>query len=211
MKRDFSECFLDVLKLKRVDFIVFYLIKLICQFKIVYLQLVTRKFTIMNSRISTKGTVSKDSIITVARTHKKIVRLDKFSPAWVVLNAKDAPGYSLELIDRIRIGVKKSDWKQLINSIGSTEREFEFVLPSSISSMQKKSVYSRETSERIYELARLFGLGYEVFDSKEDFKEWLMTPSRALGNKKPFELLDSSFGFEMVENEIVRIQHNVYS
>jgi uncharacterized protein (DUF2384 family) len=38
-----------------------------------------------------------------------------------------------------------------------------------------------------------------------------MTPSRTLGNKIPFELLDSSFGFEMVENEIVRIQYNVYS
>jgi putative toxin-antitoxin system antitoxin component (TIGR02293 family) len=95
--------------------------------------------------------------------------------------------------------------------LGSTEKEFADILPVSISSMQKKSVYGKETSERIYELAKLFGLGYEVFDSKEDFKNWLMTPSRALGDKKPFELLDSSFGFEMVENEIVRIQYNVYS
>ena len=77
--------------------------------------------------------------------------------------------------------------------------------------MQKKTVYSKETSESIYELARLFGLGYDVFDSKEDFKQWLMTPSRTLGNKIPFELLDSSFGFEMVENEIIRIKYNVYS
>jgi uncharacterized protein (DUF2384 family) len=38
-----------------------------------------------------------------------------------------------------------------------------------------------------------------------------MTPSKALGNKKPFDLLDCSFGFEIVENEIARIQHNVYS
>lgn len=138
-------------------------------------------------------------------------KLIKFSPSWVVLNGKDAPSYKMELIDRIREGVKKSDWKQLIQYIGSTEREFEHILPASISSMQKKVVYNKETSERIYELARLFGLGYDVFDSKEDFKKWLMTPSRTLGNKIPFELLDSSFGFEMVENEIVRIQYNVYS
>lgn len=137
--------------------------------------------------------------------------LEKFSPAWVVVHAKDASGYKFELIDRIREGVKKSEWKDLIASLGSTEKEFENILPASISTMQKKNVYSKETSERIYELARLFGLGFEVFDSKEDFKKWLMTPSRALGNKKPFELLDSSFGFEMVENEIVRIQYNVYS
>lgn len=137
--------------------------------------------------------------------------LDKFSPAWVVVNAKDAPGYKLELIDRIREGVRKNDWKTLISILGSTEKEFADILPASISSMQKKKVYSKETSERIYELARLFGKGFEVFDSHADFKMWLLTPSKALGNKKPFELLDSSFGFEMVENEIVRIQYNVYA
>ena len=132
-------------------------------------------------------------------------------PNWVVVNSQDAPGLKMELIVRIREGVKKRDWKQLINITGSTEKEFEHILPSSISSMQKKTVYGKETSERIYELARLFGLGYEVFDSKEDFKSWLMTPSRSLGNKIPFELLDSSFGFELVQNEIVRIKYNVYS
>lgn len=139
------------------------------------------------------------------------VRYKKFTPAWVVVNSKDAPGYKMELIERIRDGVKKNDWKQLIANIGATEKEFEDILPTSISSMQKKAVYGRETSERIYELARMFGLGYEVFDSKDDFREWLNTPSRPLGHKKPFELLDSSFGFEMVENEIIRIKYNVYS
>ncbi|MFK7785311.1 MAG: antitoxin Xre/MbcA/ParS toxin-binding domain-containing protein [Crocinitomicaceae bacterium] len=138
-------------------------------------------------------------------------KVEEFSPAWVVINPKDAPGYQMEVIDRIRHGVKKSDWKQLIHKINSTEKEFENVLPASISSMQKKKVYGKETSERIYEVARLFGLGYEVFDSKEDFKNWLMTPSQSLGDKTPFDLLDSSLGFEMVQNEIIRVQYNVYS
>lgn len=153
----------------------------------------------------------KSTIVRVSRKAIKESNLTKFSPSWVVLNSKDAPGYKMELIGRIREGVKKTDWKQLIQYTESTEKEFEHILPASISSMQKKTVYSKETSERIYELARLFGLGYDVFDSKEDFKKWLMTPSMTLGNKMPFELLDSSFGFEMVENEIVRIQYNVYS
>ncbi len=135
----------------------------------------------------------------------------RFSPAWVVGNHKEAPGYNMELIDRIRLGVKKSDWKELIQRIGHTEKELEGLLPASISSMQKKKVYGKETSERIYELAKLYGLGYEVFDTKEDFKGWLMSPSKAFGGKCPFDLLDSSFGFELVEQEIIRIQYNVYS
>lgn len=140
-----------------------------------------------------------------------LLAFDKFSPSWFVVHPHDAPGLQLELIYRIREGVKKTDWKDLISYIESTEKEFDNILPTSISSMQKKEVYDKETSERIYELARLFGLGYEVFDTKDDFKNWLKTPSRSLGNKLPFELLDSSFGFDMVENEIVRIQYNVYS
>lgn len=158
--------------------------------------------------ISKSKQVSKDVIPSKVKGKRSYV---KFSPSWVVYHIKDAPGFKLELIDRIRTGVKKDDWKELIESIGAKEKEFEFILPTSISSMQKKKVYSRETSERIYEISRLFGLGYEVFDSPEIFKEWLLTPSKTLGNKKPFELLDSSFGFELVENEIIRIQYNVYS
>lgn len=161
------------------------------------------------SKYSRLGKVSARSRVVKKPKNLKIPA--KFSPSWVVMNSKEAPGNKIELISRIRKGVKKSDWKQFITYTDSTEKEFENILPSSISSMQKKSVYGKETSERIYELARLFGLGYEVFDTKEDFKNWLMTPLKTLGNRIPFELLDNSFGFEMVENEIIRIQYNVYS
>jgi len=148
---------------------------------------------------------------TPSRPQKSVKNFRKFSPTWVVYNMKDTPGHKLELIDRIREGVNKADWKELIDNIGATEKELAFILPNSISSMQKNEIYGKNTSERIYELAKLFGLGYQIFDSREDFKKWLMTPSIPLGNKKPFELLDSSLGFELVENEIIRIQYNVYS
>ncbi|GAA4146519.1 hypothetical protein GCM10022216_31540 [Sphingobacterium kyonggiense] len=142
---------------------------------------------------------------------KVVAKFKEFSPSWVVHHAKNEPGFNVELIERIRKGVRKSDWKDLIAVIGSNEKDFEHILPTSISSMQKKEVYDLETSERIYEISRLFGLGYEVFDSPDKFKNWLFTTSRALGNKKPFDLLDSSLGFTIVENEIIRIQYNVYS
>jgi len=157
--------------------------------------------------------VTTDKAIKPYPTNKveKINYVTEFSPTWVLGNANSTPNFKMDLISKIRDGVKKTDWKQLLHFTSSTEKEFENILPASISSMQKNSVYNKETSERIYELARLFGLGYEVFDTKDDFKKWLMTPSKPLGNKIPFELLDSSFGFEMVENEIVKIQYNVYS
>ena len=182
-------------------------------FIVVYLQAPYRINTIMSTKPTPKeiAQLTRRLKVTASKNVAIPKRTAKFSPAWVVVNPRESPDFNLELINRIRRGVKKSDWKDLINKIGATEKEFENILPASISSMQKKTVYGKETSERIYELAKLFGLGYEVFDTKEDFKNWLTTPSRTLGNKKPFELLDSSLGFEMVENEITRIQYNVYS
>jgi len=38
----------------------------------------------------------------------------RFSPAWVILHIKDASNYKMGLIDRIRNGVEKADWKKLI-------------------------------------------------------------------------------------------------
>lgn len=179
---------------------------------IVYLLLVNSKYTVMSGAKNLKTgkrKISSDGFISISDTKKS--RFDEFSPSWVVVHAEEGQRFKIKLIDRIREGVKKSEWKDLISYLESTEKEFAEILPTSISSMQKKEVYDQETSERIYEVARLFGLGFEVFDTKADFKNWLMTPSRVLGDKKPFELLDSSLGFELVENEIVRIQYNVYS
>lgn len=136
--------------------------------------------------------------------------VEEFSPTWMVENTEHASASSLKVIEKIRTGVTKNAWKQLLASIGATEKELEFLLPTSISSMQKREVYGKETSERIYEVAKLFGLGHEVFDTKEDFRNWLQTPSKVLGGVPPFQLLDSSLGFSLVENAIERIRYNVY-
>lgn len=135
---------------------------------------------------------------------------NKYSPSWVLDNSDDSPAYKLALIEKIRTGVTKKEWKDFIKYIEVDEKDFEKILPSSKRKMQNKNIFNQETSERIYEISHLFGLGYEVFDSPEKFKNWLFTHSKALGNKKPFDFLDSSLGFIVVENEITRVQYNVY-
>ena len=137
--------------------------------------------------------------------------VEEWSPVWMVENTNYGSDAQLRLIEKIRSGVTKHAWKQLLSNIGATEKELECILPTSISSMQKREVYAKETSERIYQIARLFGLGHEVFDTKEDFRNWLHTPSKVLGGVPPFELLDSSLGFSLVENAIERVRYNVYS
>jgi putative toxin-antitoxin system antitoxin component (TIGR02293 family) len=66
-------------------------------------------------------------------------------------------------------------------------------------------------SERIIELAEVLYLGSRVFGDEEKFKLWLDTPSYPLGSIKPIDLLEDSYGKEMVIGELIRIEHGIFA
>ena len=65
--------------------------------------------------------------------------------------------------------------------------------------------------KKIIELAEVTNYGKEVFDSTEQFYLWLNTPSYALGNLKPTELLKDSYGKELVMGELNRIEQGIFA
>lgn len=64
-------------------------------------------------------------------------------------------------------------------------------------------------SEKIIEMAEVTKVGLDVFGDMEKLKLWLNTPSFALGNLKPIELLKDSYGKELVISELIRINHGI--
>ena len=66
-------------------------------------------------------------------------------------------------------------------------------------------------TEKIIELAEVTNFGKDVFDTTEQFYLWLNTPSFALGNLKPAELLKDSYGKELVMAELNRIDHGIFA
>ena len=74
----------------------------------------------------------------------------------------------------------------------------------------KDHVFKPFISEKIFELAEVIALGNIVFDSPDDFRIWLLTPSISLGKEKPISLLDNSYGMELVIAELNRIEHGVF-
>lgn len=74
----------------------------------------------------------------------------------------------------------------------------------------KDYVYKSLQSERIFELAEVVNLGNAVFDSPEHFQIWLNTPSVALEREKPLDLLNSSYGKDLIIAELNRIEYGVF-
>ncbi|MBK8415461.1 MAG: DUF2384 domain-containing protein [Bacteroidetes bacterium] len=119
----------------------------------------------------------------------------------------------LSFIEIIRSGIQFKIFLVFANSSPFTLNEWSNFLHISERTMQR---YEREKrrfdslqSEKILEIAMLYKKGIEVFASSEKFNSWLETDNLALGKTKPKSFFDSSFGINLLKDELTRIEYGV--
>lgn len=66
-------------------------------------------------------------------------------------------------------------------------------------------------TDRILQIQFLFQHGAAVFGTADQFNAWMNQNSIALGGVKPKELLDTAFGIQLIDAEIGRIEHGIFS
>jgi putative toxin-antitoxin system antitoxin component (TIGR02293 family) len=66
-------------------------------------------------------------------------------------------------------------------------------------------------TDRILQIQFLFQHGAAVFGTSDQFNAWMNHNSIALGGVKPKELLDTAFGIQLIDAEIGRIEHGIFS
>ncbi|MFA5298927.1 MAG: antitoxin Xre/MbcA/ParS toxin-binding domain-containing protein [Lutibacter sp.] len=137
------------------------------------------------------------------RVHRKDVTYNKFFADKMLI------------VKSIRSGIPYTLFKLIKDITPFTENDWATFLDISTKSLQR---YKKESdyvfkpihSEKIIELAEVTNLGKDIFDSTEQFYTWLNSPSLALGNIKPIELLKDSYGKEIVINELNRIDQGIF-
>lgn len=120
---------------------------------------------------------------------------------------------TLALIERVREGIDYNTFSTIVADTPFELKDWSHYLDLSERTLQRykkeNSRFSPIHTEKILELALLNLRGIEVFGNEENFHTWLNSKSVALGGIKPRELMDSSFGIEMVRDELGRIEHGV--
>lgn len=119
------------------------------------------------------------------------------------------------VVSVIRQGVPHALFMSIKDLAPFSDQDWSNFLDISLKSLQRykidtEHIFKSIHSEKIIELAEVTSVGQEVFDSNEKFAIWLNTPSHALGNMKPMELLSDSYGKEMVLNELNRIDQGIF-
>jgi len=73
----------------------------------------------------------------------------------------------------------------------------------------ENKIFEPVQSEKILELLMLFRNGIFVFGDKQNFETWMSSKSIALGGIQPKQLLDTSYGINLLKDELTRIEHGV--
>lgn len=118
------------------------------------------------------------------------------------------------IIAVIRQGVPYSIFDLIQRYTPFTENDWANFLDISTKSLQRYKAdpqhhFKSSHSEKIIEMAEVTKVGLDVFGEMEKLRLWLNTPSFALGKLKPIELLNDSYGKEMVISELHRINHGI--
>lgn len=113
-----------------------------------------------------------------------------------------------------RTGIKKRALLNLAANIDLSVRAIAALLNVTERTLQRKGesdLLDASTSEQVLQIAEVFSRGSEVFGSAADFREWIGAENKALGGKRPMELLSSRFGAQMVLDILGRIEHGAFS
>jgi putative toxin-antitoxin system antitoxin component (TIGR02293 family) len=120
---------------------------------------------------------------------------------------------ALSLVKMVRHGVQFDVFDSFANRSPFSLNEWSGYLHLSERTLQRyrseKRTFDPLQSEKIIEIALFYNKGVEVFGTPEKFNSWLESDSLALGKIKPKLLLDSSFGINMLIDELTAIEYGI--
>ncbi|HEY0611135.1 MAG TPA: antitoxin Xre/MbcA/ParS toxin-binding domain-containing protein [Chitinophaga sp.] len=122
-------------------------------------------------------------------------------------------GY-FEFIQLSRDGIIKKALMNLSQQLSFSLAEVARILHISERTLQRygdDEKLSADTSERAILLSQLYQHGTQVFGDLENFKEWMRTPLPAFNYQPPISLLDTTFGFQLIQDELGKIAHGIFA
>lgn len=117
------------------------------------------------------------------------------------------------LIELTRHGLPGRAIDTLAEVLGITITELSLYLHVSGRTLMRhrEKLLDKHLSDHLITVGTVVARCTELFQSREKAARWLKTPSIALGNCRPLDLLDTTAGATMVLNLLGRIEHGVFS
>lgn len=118
----------------------------------------------------------------------------------------------LDLDEAIARGLPAASLQALLEEASLSAADLAPVIPerTQLASRSRERL-TPEQSDRLARLARLLSIADETLGSAEKAWLWMERPNRALGGKRPIDLVKRSSGSLLVEQVLGRLAHGVYT
>lgn len=116
-------------------------------------------------------------------------------------------------IQSIRMGLPGSVVRSLIEALHIPRFVVSGILKvdeSNVARLYQRPRVSETQSESIMDTTRLLLKAMHVFGDQERASEWLQTPVPALGNARPYEVIDSFEGRKWIDQVLTQIEYGEF-
>jgi putative toxin-antitoxin system antitoxin component (TIGR02293 family) len=117
---------------------------------------------------------------------------------------------AISLLNTSKKGLDAKSALDFLSLSGFTQDEFQETFKTTVKTIQnhvnKDLKLDAALSEKLLKSFALFDTGIEIFGSGQAFHQWLNTPAYGLGNRLPFDMMDTIIGIQLIEEELIRIQ-----
>jgi len=141
--------------------------------------------------------------------------MEKYSDLTENTNFNMVNEEAIPLIYAARQGLSFDYFTEIFNYLPLKFSEWSKFLHLSERTMQRykkeKKHFDSLYAEKILEITIIFQHGEEVFGNRPNFDQWMNTENTALGGDKPKALLDSTFGINLIKDELLRIEQGIVS
>jgi putative toxin-antitoxin system antitoxin component (TIGR02293 family) len=124
-----------------------------------------------------------------------------------ILNEPQAAYLSVDYYQKSFADISKNYIKKVIKNARLSLQELINILPISIDTYKRKTVFNSNVTEKVLEIEEVYTKGLDAFG--DSFYEWMDTTNIALGNVPPKKLLHNSFGVRILLDEIGRLEHGI--
>jgi putative toxin-antitoxin system antitoxin component (TIGR02293 family) len=119
----------------------------------------------------------------------------------------------LYVIREVRKGIAYNSFTNAVKNVPLTLKEWSGILDLSERTLQRykkdKRAFDTLQSEKIVQVTLFIRYGRDVFGDENKFNLWLNTENLSIASVKPKELLDSSFGIDLLKDELTRIENGI--
>lgn len=112
-------------------------------------------------------------------------------------------GLSFRFFDALAklLPFNENDWAKLLDVSTKTLQRYR----------QQSKVFGPLHSEKLIQMAEITTIGLDVFGAQDSWEQWISTPCYALGNAKPKDLIQTSYGQELILRELQHINHGIFA